>query len=717
MSTIAPGRMLDIEGVGDPVSIAQTNFEILTQEVFEFNSTYQNGAETTVIGPPTTGTHTVDEKWRDAWMAEWRCTVAGTPGTWRQETPAVRAGEPASGTIPTNYIIVDSNENYVKKYHAGSYVWTDVYLTNAYLASLGQAGGIYWRNGSNVACTNTLTGVLRGNGTSGPEVISGLTADRIARIGTSGQTLVNSIARDDGTYFAVGGAIDTGQQTFQVTGGISLIGASTIKTSIGELTIDTGNSLAINFKIGGSNGWRITSASNLQAVGAQTISTTTGNLSLTPGTGGNVYLNPDGAVAIDPIDVPTTVLGVGIRGLTVGNTSTTSRVTLISTTSSTTSALRFADGGGSNWDQGYILYSHSADQMDFGTARTKWWSITSVGILESNGAQTIQSSSGILTVTGTGGLTLSTAANTNIVFTPHGTGKVVLTGFTQNNILHIGAGGIITESSNLTWEAITKELKLAGNAGDFCSTSYTAGGVTVRNGYRSGTGLYELYSTSTMLSVHPTTFLVTAYGGLTFNNAQTIQTSSGTLTIQGNGGATSINGDTKIGAAGTTQLAKLVVTRTDAALNGSLALVNATAAGADRGTALEYYGVSDVLMGNIGVAWNGAATTDAYMAFYTRGSGSTGEKLRITSEGNVGLGTTSFGTNAAKVLAIANGTAPTTGPSDTVQFYSSDESAGHTIPSFYCEGTNVIATGQADSASSVRVKMRINGTVVTLLAV
>lgn len=54
---------------------------------------------------------------------------------------------------------------------------------------------------------------------------------------------------------------------------------------------------------------------------------------------------------------------------------------------------------------------------------------------------------------------------------------------------------------------------------------------------------------------------------------------------------------------------------------------------------------------------------------------------------------------------------------DTVHFYSSDDAAGHTIPSFYCEGTNVVATGQADSASSVRVKMRINGTVRTFLCI
>lgn len=92
--------------------------------------------------------------------------------------------------------------------------------------------------------------------------------------------------------------------------------------------------------------------------------------------------------------------------------------------------------------------------------------------------------------------------------------------------------------------------------------------------------------------------------------------------------------------------------------------------------------------------------------------------LVADSNNNVGLGgATGFGTNAAGVVAVKNNVAPTTGPADTVQFYSSDNSAGHTIPSFFCEGTEVIATGQADSASSVRVKLRINGTVVTLLGI
>lgn len=82
------------------------------------------------------------------------------------------------------------------------------------------------------------------------------------------------------------------------------------------------------------------------------------------------------------------------------------------------------------------------------------------------------------------------------------------------------------------------------------------------------------------------------------------------------------------------------------------------------------------------------------------------------------LGATAVGTGTpTNVFVIANGTVPTSSPTDSVTFYSTDNTAGNTIPSFYCEGTDVIATGQGDSASSVRVRMRINGTVVTLLAI
>lgn len=68
-------------------------------------------------------------------------------------------------------------------------------------------------------------------------------------------------------------------------------------------------------------------------------------------------------------------------------------------------------------------------------------------------------------------------------------------------------------------------------------------------------------------------------------------------------------------------------------------------------------------------------------------------------------------------LFVASGTAPSSTVNDSVAFYSSDISAGNTCPSFYVEGTGMVATGQADSASSVRIQMRVNGTLYTFLCI
>jgi hypothetical protein len=105
--------------------------------------------------------------------------------------------------------------------------------------------------------------------------------------------------------------------------------------------------------------------------------------------------------------------------------------------------------------------------------------------------------------------------------------------------------------------------------------------------------------------------------------------------------------------------------------------------------------------------WFPAANT---IAWSTGGS----ERMRITSAGNLGLGTSTFGTSAATAFAIATGTAPTTGPADTIQIYSTDLSAGNTMLSLYTEGTVVNANVVA--ATTHRIAIRVNGTVYYLLA-
>jgi hypothetical protein len=90
--------------------------------------------------------------------------------------------------------------------------------------------------------------------------------------------------------------------------------------------------------------------------------------------------------------------------------------------------------------------------------------------------------------------------------------------------------------------------------------------------------------------------------------------------------------------------------------------------------------------------------------------------MRITSTGNVGIGTNTFGTSAAGVLALANGTAPSTGPADTVQLFSVDRSAGNTIPAVRCEGSGVTNAGITNTTVTNKIAIQVNGTIYYLLA-
>ena len=70
-----------------------------------------------------------------------------------------------------------------------------------------------------------------------------------------------------------------------------------------------------------------------------------------------------------------------------------------------------------------------------------------------------------------------------------------------------------------------------------------------------------------------------------------------------------------------------------------------------------------------------AASTQAVgqpLAFWTYNGSSWGERARISKSGNVGIGQTTFGTNATKTLAIGTGVAPTTSPADCFQMFSKD---------------------------------------------
>jgi hypothetical protein len=76
------------------------------------------------------------------------------------------------------------------------------------------------------------------------------------------------------------------------------------------------------------------------------------------------------------------------------------------------------------------------------------------------------------------------------------------------------------------------------------------------------------------------------------------------------------------------------------------------------------------------------------------------EKMIIDSNGNVGIGTNTFGSNAVSVLGIKNGTAPTSSPTDMVQLYAKDDSGSSRLYVRNEAGTETVLSPHAADAPS-----------------
>jgi hypothetical protein len=77
---------------------------------------------------------------------------------------------------------------------------------------------------------------------------------------------------------------------------------------------------------------------------------------------------------------------------------------------------------------------------------------------------------------------------------------------------------------------------------------------------------------------------------------------------------------------------------------------------------------------------------------------STNDAYFATNTGNVGIGTVTLGTSANRVIGIINGTAPTTSPTDVVQIYANDITAGNAALHVRTEGGAVIKLYQETTA-------------------
>lgn len=119
--------------------------------------------------------------------------------------------------------------------------------------------------------------------------------------------------------------------------------------------------------------------------------------------------------------------------------------------------------------------------------------------------------------------------------------------------------------------------------------------------------------------------------------------------------------------------------------------------------------------GNVSVEAIAVNNQQADMVFRTGATTATTfgtERARITTTGNVGIGTSAFGTSAVGVLAIGNGTEPSSSPADEIQLYSVDLSAGNATLGLRTETAVAI---DVIAASTHTLSVRINGTTYKIL--
>jgi len=93
---------------------------------------------------------------------------------------------------------------------------------------------------------------------------------------------------------------------------------------------------------------------------------------------------------------------------------------------------------------------------------------------------------------------------------------------------------------------------------------------------------------------------------------------------------------------------------------------------------------------NLGNVALGTTTNNGYKLDVQGSLRNTTSAYFATSSGNVGIGTVTLGTSANRVIGIINGTAPTTSPTDVVQMYANDITAGNAALHVRTEGGAII---------------------------
>jgi len=259
---------------------------------------------------------------------------------------------------------------------------------------------------------------------------------------------------------------------------------------------------------------------------------------------------------------------------------------------------------------------------------------------------------------------LSTAQRTALALTTSDTGLTVYD-FTLNNLfiwngtawesipgsgdagangsVQYNDNGIVSGASNFIYDKVTSAVSITGN-------------LTVQgNGpHRFGTSNYAQFDQSSLQFVgsraSPGALAIYSNGSrLVFQcdtNGYLFQNANNTLTLLGI----------------TNDATQLTVNSTGLGIGGGpsskLYIQGTTQAGCS--LTMFYTGIQTA---TIGIKSNGSLTLGL------DGSSGTTDRLLIDTSGNVGVGVGTFGTSAAKVLGLANATAPSTSPAGMGQLY------------------------------------------------